>query len=169
MRTTEDLKKAKATAGQGFSTDRTQSQASHQVQAPSTAPSESAEQAKEASLAFSDTAAAALGHQLQKKVDVITGLERKLESAADAIAYREECMLNGSTLESMLAKRRSTYQLGESVQADATVSIEFERLEGGDLLTNLSAPKFPDPKTFANLLSPAQKARLDQAVLGPAK
>lgn len=166
MSMTEELKNRKANRAQGFDPQAAKaSQASH---TPQSKPCDSATEAQEASLAFAGTAAAALGHQLQQKVDVIAGLKSKLESAADAITYEEECILNGSTLESMLAVRRAQYQIGASVQTDAAVSIEFEALNGSELLTSTQAPKFPKPDEFEKLLSPAQKARLDQAVLGPA-
>lgn len=171
MSMTEELKSRKAARAQGFGAPPAQQKQpdSGCSQSAQAKPSDSATEAQNASLAFTSTAAAALSHQLQQKVDVIAGLEGKLSSAADAIAYKEECILNGSTLESMLATRRSQYQIGASVQADATVSIEFEALNGAELLTDMDAPKFPKSDAFEKLLSPAQKARLDRAVLGPAK
>lgn len=171
LKETQDLKNAvnsKATRAQGFSTDRTAAKSTTPKANPEV-PTQSVKAADEHALAVKAAVHEALSSQLQGKLDLINGLKGKLESAAVAIATEERGLLDGTTFEGLLAQARMTTFAEMEVVSDVQVSLEYERLTGAEALDAPTQPTFPSADQLQKMLSPAQKARLDQAVLGPAK
>ena len=150
---------AKTTSGQGFGTSTKTPTASKQE------PVSPTPEGQEFALGFAKAVEGKLAGQLQQKANFLQGLDQMIDSAVDAIAQVEEDILSGNTLERKLAERRSRYAF-ECVE-DASVSFEFEALT---TLEVMAEPKsFPALDEALKRISPADKTRLDQAVLAPVK
>ena len=110
-----------------------------------------------------------LRSQLAAKVSGLREIEDMLDNAAEAIAQREQNIVSGVTLESMLAEKRQQY-LAEDAVDQAAITVEFEALQDEfQAMTITPKRSFPPVGDLLKRITPAQKARLDQAVLGPAK
>ncbi|MDV3349930.1 hypothetical protein QGP82_14590 [Leptothoe sp. LEGE 181152] len=169
MKTTEDLKNAKAaktTKGQGFS-GATKPSTPPQGKDSMFQPNQGIAAAQEHVGDMARIAKDSLRSQLAAKVSGLREIEDMLDNAAEAIAQREQNIVSGVTLESMLAERRQQY-LAENAVDQAVITVEFEALED-EFKGMTEAPKraFPSTDSMLKYLTPAQKARLDQAVLGP--
>lgn len=165
MKITEEIKQAKAakaTSGQGFGKSAKPQAASKQEPVSPVAPAVT--EAADSALQFMGAAQNNIATQLNRRAGFLQGLDEMLDQAALKIATAEQDILSGVALERKLSAYRADY--GE-VLTDAAVSIEFEAL---DVLDGLSKPgEFADISSAVKRISPAQKAELDQAVLGPAK
>ena len=163
MKTTEDLKNAKHTSGQGLGkSTKPQSSSTQERTSPATP---AVAEAKEHALQFMGAAQNNIAAQLQQKAGFLQNLDEMLDKAVVAIATAEQDILSGTALERKLAEQRSAYAYGAI--DDAAVSIEFEALT---TLEAIAKPqRFPALDDALKCISPADKARLDQAVLAPVK
>lgn len=161
MKTTEDLKAAKSTAGQGFTPSTKTQTASEQEPVSPAAPAEGQEFALQHSVAAERN----LTTQVQAQLAQITSATEMLQNAATAIADIEEDIFSGNYFQRQLAEKRA--QRVFSAVEDIPVSLEFEELT---TLEAMARPaKFPSIQDTIKAISPAAKAELDKAVLSPAK
>ena len=171
LKETQDLKNAvdrKGTSGKGFGNSST----AKQPQSPNVSEFQPNAGVSEAQAQINEIARVAkdsLRSQLATKVSGLRQIEDMLDNAAEAIAQREQNIVSGVTLESMLAEKRQQY-LAEDAVDQAAITVEFEALQDEfQAMTITPKRSFPPVGDLLKRITPAQKARLDQAVLGPAE
>ena len=165
MSMTDELKKRKATRAQGFgSTPKTTQTPTAQAQEPTSPVAPATEQASSHALQFTGAVQSNLATQLERQAQVLQGIDAMLDNAAVQIATAEQDILSGTALTRKLTALRADYAFDNAI-GDASVTLEFERLKA---LETLASPVgFVDISDTIKRLAPADKARLDQAVLSP--
>lgn len=168
MKISDQIENSTRAQGFGPQTAQTARPKAPTSEAPSFDAGEGVADAQEHASAISRVAQDALRGQLTAKVTGLESIENMLSQAAVAIAQREQNVVSGVYLESELAALRQEY-LAETAVDQAAVTVEYEALQS-ELLPSVQAPKrtFPNLSDTLKRITPAQKARLDQAVLGPA-